>query len=338
LKRGAAIVLLGLLVPAGAQPSGPEGYGTDTEGGASAQVVEVSTLATAGPGSLRAALAGSRPARIVFRVAGTIALDRPLTLRRREFVTIDGATAPTPGITLEGHGLRIFESNDIVIRHVRVRGPKGDGIAIRGSRRIAVHHCSLTDARDENISLTQGTREATVSWCIIGHTRRDGAALSGMLIADFDRTGMDRISVHHNLFVNNAQRSPQVSARGVVDFRNNVVWDWEAYGMRLRRGARGNIVNNVFRTRDRGDAAVRLTADAGPAYVSGNLSPRGVNVDDLSTATSPYPAAFVTTQAASEAESLVVHGAGAHPRDDVDARLVRRRSDASRKQASEEEP
>jgi hypothetical protein len=103
------IAVTGLPVPraavawAAAAASRYEGFGTTTGGGAGRPRYRVTTLADSGPGSLRDALSlGQR--HVVFDVAGDIRLTRPLSVQG-SFVTIDGESAPPPGITLRDHGL-----------------------------------------------------------------------------------------------------------------------------------------------------------------------------------------------------------------------------------------
>lgn len=84
----------------------PAGFGA-TRGAAAApggeQVVHVTTLADNRPGTLRDAI--SAPGRrVVFDVAGEIVLRNDLLIRV-PYLTIDGATAPAPGITLRQTGV-----------------------------------------------------------------------------------------------------------------------------------------------------------------------------------------------------------------------------------------
>src|SRR5262245_15622940 len=112
--------------------SGPyEGFGAGTPGGSREAVVRVTTLADAGPGSLRDAVSlGWRT--VVFDVAGTIDLASAIHVGG-PFVTIDGFTAPAPGITLRGGGLIVRGrdgAHDVIIRGLRVRDAAEDGIQI----------------------------------------------------------------------------------------------------------------------------------------------------------------------------------------------------------------
>src|SRR3954470_2700010 len=91
----AAIALYGLttLLLAGRVGTTPplpdaEGFGAATPGGRRGPVRAVTTLADAGSGSFRAALAAAGPRTVVFRVEGAIALAAPLTITE-PFLTID---------------------------------------------------------------------------------------------------------------------------------------------------------------------------------------------------------------------------------------------------------
>ena len=304
-----------------------EGFGSATQGGNHGQEVEVTSLADSGLGSLRAAIGkGDLPRRIVFRIAGTIQLQRPLKIKQQSFVTIDGSTAPAPGITLAGNALHVQDSHDIILSHLRVRNSKVDGITVKGSYHVVIDHCSLTDAGDENIGITQDCHDVTVSWCLIGDTRTVASGLhpKGLLIASFEKRAVTNISLHHNLFIHEAQRSPQVSTPGLVDIRNNLILHWQAYGIRMRRGARGNIVNNVFKTTENAGRAILLSESPGPVYISGNQGPGEADVNRLSTAPAPFVVATVTTDPASQVEQKVMRKAGAQPRDATDRILVSR--------------
>jgi pectate lyase len=315
-------MVAGVLIAAGGSPHHVEGRRAATP---TARVVAVTSTQNDGPGTLREALMGSGPRRVVFRVAGTIALVRRLEIREGRGITVDGASAPPPGITLVKHGIAVLDSEDVSIRHLRVRGARTDGIAISNSRRVVVEHCSVSDSGDENISVTEHAQDVTIAWCLIAESQVDSERHSkGMLVANFKKPAVSNLSVHHTLFVNQSQRSPQVSSAGLFDLRNNVVVNWRAYGMRFRQGAFGNVVNNFFSGERNAGRAVVVNPDAGPVHVRGNVAPPAAgDVNRASTAAEAWPVAPVTTETAQAAAHAVVASAGAVPRDGLDARLAK---------------
>ncbi|MDV3455743.1 pectate lyase [Sphingomonas sp. HF-S4] len=134
---------------------------TRTRGGDGGRVLRVTSLAAEGPGTLREALMASGPRRIVFAVGGVIDLARNSLSIREPFVTIDGASAPAPGITLIRGGIGV-STHDVVIRHIRVRagadgaaqksGWEVDGLSTSAAHDVIVDHCSFAWATDENLS------------------------------------------------------------------------------------------------------------------------------------------------------------------------------------------
>jgi pectate lyase len=320
------IILVLVLSP----PALSEGFSSTPSERESDRTAEVISLDDSGPGTLRRALTKSKH-RIIFKVGGTINLRSRLKIQKQSFITVDGSTAPAPGITLRGHGIQIRDSHDIKIRHIRVRNSISDGFSIRdGVHNIALEQCSATDSADENISITNDARKVAVTWCIIGDSRPESFELKtrGMLIASFDRPPVTYISLHHNLFVNESQRSPQISTPGLFDIRNNVIWNWKAYGIRIRNGAWGNIVNNVFATTENPQKAIVLVVDgkrnAGRVYIHGNQGPQNTNINSLSTATNRFnfDMDMIPTDPAADVEQKVLKAVGAFPRDVIDSLVI----------------
>jgi CARDB protein len=302
-----------------------EGFGAETPGGSGKPIYRVTTLADSGPGSLRDALsAGNRC--IVFDVAGNIVLGKQLYVHGA-FVTVDGFAAPSPGITVLDYGVGIWGTHgahDVILRGVRFRnagqkscddGECWDGIQIKnGAYRIVIDHVSSDHASDGAIDITsqQGTltRDVTIQWSILSGTRNQAA---------MGRAA--RVSMHHNLFIGGQNRNPQADwdttlatrpPDTVLDFRNNVVWDFSAYGTLVRRNATANILNNYYYSSSRPTAASALTVDyQGRAHAAGNHSGNGADVDARGTERAAFPAPPVATTDACRAAYEVQDEAGA---------------------------
>lgn len=335
-----AIVVLGTAVSAHAETY--QGFGASTKGGAGRPIVRVTTLADSGPGSLRTALAkGQRT--IVFDVAGDIVLLRPL-LVGGPVVTIDGSTAPPPGITLLGQPLVISGSgvHDVIVRDLRVRDSVDDCIRV-GQRayKVVLDHVSTSRCGDGSIDITEEAHDVTVSWSILA----EPVSKKQMLI----KYKPSRITLHHNVFTLGQQRNPQISREGdkpatdtTVDMRNNVVWDWGfGYGTFVMFGPRANVVDNYYENPGgsdidkrqgllvcRGDGVERPesspacpaggAASAARVYAHGNVSGNGDDIDGWGHEPRPFPAPAVTTADACSAARLVLAGAGARPTDGID--------------------
>lgn len=206
-----------------------EGFGAVTTGGDAQPEVQVTTLADDGAGSLREALRGNNR-RIVFTVGGSINLLSDLELNGVSFVTIDGATAPAPGITLVGRTLSLqATTHDVIIRHLRVRNTPDDTIRIQGSQRIAIDHLSATGAGSGGFDITEGAADVTVQWSLV----QKGPTNRATLLVAF---AAHHVTVHHN-FLSGPEGNPQV-ANGTpattllnADVRNNLAWNWADNGI-----------------------------------------------------------------------------------------------------------
>jgi pectate lyase len=220
---------------------GAEGFGTRTVAGRGGKVIEVTSLADDGPGTLRAAINESYPRIIVFRVSGIVDLKSELQILH-PFVTLAGQTAPGGGICIKGAGIAIM-THDILIQHIRVRpGNKGpvdadinDAISIMGkyggqnddAYNVVVDHVSASWGEDETVSTWYGAHDITISWCIISEAlnrsrHRKQTHSAGLLIGDSSY----HVSIHHNLLAHNDFRNPLISQGGTHEIVNNVIYNW----------------------------------------------------------------------------------------------------------------
>lgn len=368
MRRTAAAValLLAVAAPARAQDRavpafpGAEGAGAHALGGRGGRVLFVTTLADAGPGSLRAAVETPGARTILFRVSGTIRLARPLRIREGR-VTIAGQSAPGDGITLRDHPLEVA-ADDVVIRYIRSRlgdesRTEADAIWILGGRRIILDHVSASWSVDETLSASanytkpgEGFWDLTVQWSIIAESlthslHAKGEHGYGSLI----RGGRGaRISFHHNLWANHAARmprpgnysGPEVDPEGAFfDFRSNVFYNWgqgwSGYNADKATLARYNFVDNayVMGPQSQKPIAFHESDMLAKAWFAGN-SMNGTIPDDPWSLVdgvaplgyrldAPVPMPPVTRDPAPQAYARVLAGAGASKaRDSVDARIV----------------
>jgi len=218
-----------------------EGYGRFAIGGRAGKVYAVTSLADAGPGTLREAVEATGPRTVVFRVGGAINLKSRLVVRN-PYVTVAGQTAPGDGICIKNYTFGCSDTHDVIIRHVRIRigdesGLTQDGSGARGSDHVVFDHCSISWSIDEGFSSREGGN-LTVQRCIISEALNianhqkykpgSGHSFAGSISGNIG-------SFHHNLLVNCAGRNwslagglDRTGARlaGRLDIRNNVVYNW----------------------------------------------------------------------------------------------------------------
>lgn len=270
---------------------GIEGFGTRTPAGRGGAVLRVTTLADAGPGSLRAAVETPGPRVVIFEVSGTIALSERLDIEQ-PFVTVAGQTAPSPGVTLRGAPLRIA-THDVLVQHLRIRVgdepggelPQGqDGLQIYGNDvyNVVADHMSVSWAIDENVStgLRGSRRDMTIRHSIIAEglsnsLHPEGEHSKGILVGE----GTGQLAIIGNLIAHNRDRNPYGKGHTAVLFVNNVVYNWGTQEASFFAGA--------------GDATAQTASIVGNVYLSGRDTPQGRPIklaDDIS----PGSAVFVS--------------------------------------------
>lgn len=327
---------------------GVEGFGKYTLGGRGGRVIEVTNLNDSGPGSFRAACLATGPRTVVFRVSGTIALESELKVRN-PYLTIAGQTAPGDGICVKNYQFS-FDTQHMIIRYVRFRpgdekAKEQDGFGGQGDH-IVVDHCSVSWGVDETFSINKASN-LSVQWCMVTESltkslHKKGSHGYGGL------WGGPGGSYHHNLLAHHSSRNPRASGNadsGLLDYRNNVVYNWgfnSAYGGELWPR---NWINNTYKAGPATDEKVRhrifLQKDPrGKMFLAGNVvhgfpaisadNWKGVDFAPDGEATlatlrvnEPYVVAPVTTQSAEVAYELVLAQAGCSlVRDAVDRRIV----------------
>ena len=229
--------------------SARSGFGSSVEGGYLGEVVQVTSDADAGPGTLREAVAGDEPKWVRFDDDMTITLESPIEIGSN--TTVDGrersVTITGPGVA----GLHIEEASDVILTNLTLRGfgdvggtaknDRDDAILVTGSERVWIDHSDLSEAGDKLIAISAGSQEITISWSYF-HDQEQVVQIGNQATAD---AGEQTVTLHHNLFERTGYRNP-VASNAKVHVYNNVFEDWRLYAVRSQRGAEVLLERNVF--------------------------------------------------------------------------------------------
>lgn len=277
-KRIILLPLLALAMTASAQAPafpGAEGHGRYVTGGRGGKVIHVTNLNDSCEGSLRAAVTQSGKKIVVFDVGGVIALKSDVKISAN--TTIEGQTAPYPGITLRYYTTHLNGDN-IIVRFIRFRRGQeknvNDGADTFWGRQhtgIIIDHCSMSWSIDEVASFYDNNN-FTLQWCMLGEALANAGHGKGA--HSFGGIwGGKLASFHHNYLGFMHNRTPRFNGARYnwtgyssnklystynwknavqaenVDFRNCVMYNWGT-GNGCYGGPGGgyvNIVNNYYK-------------------------------------------------------------------------------------------
>lgn len=352
---------------------GAEGFGKYTTGGRGGVVYVVTNLNDSGDGSLRKGVNANYPRIIVFAVSGTIHLESKLNIKGD--VTIAGQTAPGDGICIADHPISLY-GNNIILSHLRFRlgdryqnkgkvegSGNDDVIGGKGRKNIIIDHCSISWSADEALSIYGGD-STTIQWNIISEPLNYSYHFEEGE-EDFQKHGYagiwggKRLSVHHNLIAHCLSRTPRFngvrlgSEEELVDFRNNVIYNWGDNNVYGGEGGKYNVVNNYYKygPSTRKSSRFRIVNPTTPKnnnpyglfYVNGNcvdeakeMSKKnilGVYMDkkaaegDIDKAISkkeiPVEVALPVKSAKQSYEDVLKYAGASFSRDTLDQRIVR---------------
>lgn len=328
---------------------GAEGFGKYTSGGRGGVVIVVTNLNDSGPGSLREAIRKKGARIIVFSVSGNIELQSGLDINNGD-VTIAGQSAPGDGICIKNYPLNI-KADNVIIRFMRFRlgdesKQQADAItANKGSGNIIIDHCSMSWATDECASFYRN-KNFTLQWCIISESLNQSVHTKG----EHGYGGIwggEGATFHHNLLANHTSRTPRFSGSSttpnsefeLVDFANNVIYNWSSNSSYGGEKGKYNVMNNYYKpgpaTKPKNKWILNPWSPYGQFYVAGNVVDKndavtsdnklGIKVDhpDSTLVKQPFVVEGIQLQAARQACDAVLKFAGASlRRDETDARIV----------------
>lgn len=182
----------------------------------------------------------------IIQVSGTLQINGMDTHVRPNKTIIGLGT----NATLEGGGLYLYKSGNVIIRNLTIKGSTDDNLGMLFSTNVWVDHCTFMNAKDGLMDICRASDNITISWCKFLYESKQGHALACLIgSSDKETISLDKmhITFHHNWWAENViERMPSVRW-GTVHLYNNY---WNSTGnnycVRTRLNAQSRIENNVF--------------------------------------------------------------------------------------------
>lgn len=310
--------------------SGAVGFGAIATGGNGGTTYTVTTLADSGAGSFRDAVSKSNR-NIVFSVSGYIVLSSAVLLSSS--ITINGQTAPSPGIGIMAGEVSASGKSNIIIRNLRIRQGTDDpdsgksAFNMGNAENVILDHCSFAFGQWDTVDAV-GSVNITVSNSII-------AFPIGQQFGAHVQTGPS--TFYRNLWVDVHNRQPL--SKDDTQFTNNVIYNYQAaYTSGDTSGSFSHdIINNYFiagpSTNNPSDAYYQMDSKQS-VYAAGNFLDSNKDgklnggasnaVGSATVLKSPWASTSLglASLTAAQAYTYVLANAGASPRDQVDALAV----------------
>ncbi|KAJ6586413.1 polysaccharide lyase family 1 protein [Mycena vulgaris] len=290
----------------------------------------VTSLADSGTGTFRDAVSVSGR-NITFAISGYIVLASPVSLSSS--ITINGQTAPSPGIGVMAREISASGKSNIIIRNLRMRQGRLDtdtgksAFNMGTATNVILDHCSVEYGQFDSVDAVAAVN-VTVSNSII-------ALPVGQQFGAHLETGP--ATWYRNLWVSAHNRQPLTKANS--QYINNVVYNYQAAYTVADTGGlfSHDLIGNYFiagpSTTSAGDDYFQMNANQ-KVFASGNfldsnkdgvLNGAAANaVGSAVVLSAPWNSAStgLATLTAAQAFTSVVASAGASPRDEVDAFVV----------------
>lgn len=115
--------------------------------------------------------------------------------------------------TIDGFGLKIVRSSNIIVRNIKFMNANDDGINIQADddpstgHHIWIDHCTFTNAYDGALDVTHTAAYVTLSWNYFYN--HDKTCLLGHSDSQTSDTAL-KVTYHHNFFDQTIQRHPRV--------------------------------------------------------------------------------------------------------------------------------
>jgi pectate lyase len=206
----------------------------------------------------------------VIYVSGTLQISGMSTHVRPNKTVIGLGT----NAVLEGGGLYLYRSTNVIIRNLTIRNSTEDNIGLHYSDHVWIDHCTIVDSQDGGIDLTQESDYTTISWCKFLYTVNHGhdfVNLMGASDGESGSIGKLHVTFHHNWWgANCIERMPSVRFGRAHVYNNYYNAPGNGYCVRSRLYAECRIENNWFENVKNPWEVYLTSGPPGLIYAAGN--------------------------------------------------------------------
>lgn len=244
---------------------GAQGGGAISKGGRGGRVINVTSLADSGAGTLRECVLAKGPRICVFKKAGDIKLTSAIYITE-PYLTVAGQTAPGGGIQISGatssQNMIVIAAHDVVWQYTKIRkgyNPnnvgewvQGSPIAMfSGSYNMMIDHNSINWNQDEGIGIWSDTSLPIKNVTLSNNLIAEGLyPHSTGIIVGSDNSSvaaqMTDIDMYNNLSMNNSHRNPLLTNKS-SRIINNIIYNYAYYAIQAGSGVNLDVIGNKFK-------------------------------------------------------------------------------------------
>lgn len=188
---------------------------------------------------------------IVYIDSAIVGFDDMIDIKRTSNISVLGLGQ---NAVIQGFGIKVVESNNIVIRNIKFADAKvdeKDALTIDESYNIWIDHCTFTDSpsvdpdrnnHDGLLDIKRGSYNVTVSNCYFTNHRT--VALLGHSVKETNDVNL-KVTYYRNWFDGTNSRNPRVRY-GKAHVLNNLYTNITAYGIGVTCGCSVMVEGNFF--------------------------------------------------------------------------------------------
>lgn len=224
-----------------------EGFAGNVSGGGDGAVVTVKTTE-------EFCAKAQTPEPLVIRVEGTLNIGSVAPASNKTIVGIGERPTLVGQLFLGGGVENIILKNLFITYPMNKKGKGGgDGVTVRGAKRVWIDHCTFVDCGDGCVDVTEGADFVTVSWCKFYYTNQPEHRFTMLAMGrDKDRKKKKvknklNITLHHNWWADNCgSRMPAMRKAEVHMYNNYFSCSGNAYCTNARPDTELLSENNYY--------------------------------------------------------------------------------------------